>query len=141
MTRERKSVRSERGQGGSVVVNADNLSQERPLAALYRNLQRKSGVTGRYFLAFSLLVSLTCLVRLYCQQFTLFYSSFKMCLFEVLFYHLFSFLSISFPLFTFPFLSFHFHFPFLSFLSTFILVLLYIYSNFHVNYSVAPFCS
>lgn len=141
MTRERKSVRSGRGQGGSVAVNADNLSQERPLAALYHNLHRKFGLTGRYFLTFSLLVSLTCSVRLYCQQFTLCYSSFRICLFEAFFYHLFSFLSISFPLFTFPFLSFHFPFPFLSFLSTFILFLLYIYSNFHVNYSVATFCS
>lgn len=51
-----KSVRSERGQGGSVAVNTDNLSQQRPLAALYPNLHRKQEMTWRYFLPSSLLV-------------------------------------------------------------------------------------
>lgn len=57
MTRE-KSVRSEKGQGGSVAVNADKLSQEGPLAALYLNRHRKCGLTARYFLPSSLLVIL-----------------------------------------------------------------------------------
>lgn len=57
MTRE-KSVRSEKGQGGSVAVNADKLSQEGPLAVLYPNLERKFGVTVKYFLPSSLLVCL-----------------------------------------------------------------------------------
>lgn len=53
-----KSVRSGKGQGGSVVVNADKLSREGALAALYPNLHRKCGVTARYFLPSSQLVRL-----------------------------------------------------------------------------------
>lgn len=44
----RKRALSERGQGGSVAGDADNLSQRGPLAALCPNLCRKWGETGRY---------------------------------------------------------------------------------------------
>lgn len=37
------------GQGGSVAGDVDNLSPQRPLAALCPNLRRKWGETGRYF--------------------------------------------------------------------------------------------
>lgn len=52
------SERSVRGQGGSVAANADKLSQEGPFAALYPNLERKFGVTAKYFLSSSPLVRL-----------------------------------------------------------------------------------
>lgn len=47
-TRAGKRALSERGQGGSVAGDADNLSQRGPLAALCPNLCRKWGETGRY---------------------------------------------------------------------------------------------
>lgn len=108
---KKKSVRSERGQGGSVVVNADKLSQRRPLTALYPKLHRKCGVTGRYFLPSLLLVSLcTHLLsqsasNLHSSILNLRFGSLKSYFSSILFFYL-----LSFSLFSFPFLFISFAF-------------------------------
>ena len=132
-----KSVRSERGQGGSVVVNADKLSRQKPLAALYPNLHRKCGVTGRYFLPSSLLVSLcthllsqSILPAIDSLLFFLYDLAFCSHFFPFMFLYLTPFLS--FPFLSFPFLSF----PFLSspfFTSMLLVSHLSLWSFFNLN--------
>lgn len=49
MTRLKKSVRSERGQGGSVAVNADNLSQPKAISCVVSQPAQEIRSDGEIF--------------------------------------------------------------------------------------------